>query len=273
MIRLRSTTLRSSRTLPCQAWRSSAAIYPLSIVSIRRPILSANCAAKNRAYSAISPGRSRSDGRWMRKTERRKKRSSRKFPEAISFSRSRFVAAMIRRSTLVGRVSPILMNSPHSSTRSSLACSSTGISPISSRKSVPLSASSNNPFLSLVAPVKLPARWPNNSLSSSSLEKAEQLTATNAPFARGLAWWMACAKTSLPVPVSPVSSTEVSVTATLRASATALRRASDEPMMRSNECSSESLSSRRASRRCICAFSVARLSSGNILLLSSPLVM
>ena len=180
---------------------------------------------------------------------------------------------MIRRSTFVGRVSPILMNSPLSSTRSSLACNSTGISPISSRNSVPLSASSNSPFLSFVAPVKLPARWPKSSLSSSSLEKAEQLTATNASLARGPAWWIACAKTSLPVPVSPVSSTDVSVAATLRARFTACRSASDEPMMRSNECSSESFASKRASRRCIRAFSVARLSSGRILLLSSPLVM
>jgi len=62
------------------------------------------------------------------------------------------------------------------------------------------------------------------------IKQAMPSAETNAPFARGLAWWMACAKTSLPVPVSPVSSTEVSVTATLRASATALRRDSDEPM-------------------------------------------
>ena len=63
-----------------------------------------------------------------------------------------------------GRVSPILMNSPHSSTRSSLACSSTGISPISSRKSVPWSATSNFPARSARASVKAPLTWPNSSL-------------------------------------------------------------------------------------------------------------
>ena len=105
------------------------------------------------------------------------------------------------------------------------------------------------------------------------LEKAEQFTATNASCARRLAWWMARANTSFPVPVSPVNSTEVSVTATFRASSTASRSAAEEPITRSKEFSSESLSSKRASRRCIWAFSEARLSNGSILLLSSPLVM
>ena len=42
-------------------------------------------------------------------------------------------------------------------------------------------------------------------------------TATKGPFARGLAAWIAWASTSLPVPVSPSSSTAVSDCAARRA--------------------------------------------------------
>src|SRR5205807_2081338 len=44
---------------------------------------------------------------------------------------------------------------------------------------VPLSASSNLPGFSLVAPVKAPRSWPNSSLSRSSLGSAAQLIFTN----------------------------------------------------------------------------------------------
>ena len=49
------------------------------------------------------------------------------------------------------------------------------MSPISSRKTVPSSASSNLPGLAAVAPVNAPFSWPNSSLSSSVSTMAEQL--------------------------------------------------------------------------------------------------
>ena len=63
---------------------------------------------------------------------------------------------------------PTRKNSSSCRTWSSLACSRMAISPISSRKMVPWSASSNLPGFSAVAPVKAPRSWPNSSLSSSS---------------------------------------------------------------------------------------------------------
>ena len=57
-----------------------------------------------------------------------------------------------------------------------LRCS--GRSPISSRKSVPLSAASKSPTRALTAPVKAPRTWPKSSLSTRSTGMAEQLTAT-----------------------------------------------------------------------------------------------
>jgi hypothetical protein len=50
---------------------------------------------------------------------------------------------------------------------------------------VPPSAASKRPILSLMAPVKLPFTWPNNSDSSSVLVIAPQLTRTNGRSLRG----------------------------------------------------------------------------------------
>ena len=52
------------------------------------------------------------------------------------------------------------------------------VSPISSRKIVPPSATSKSPFLSAWAPVKAPRLWPNSSLSSSVSGSAPQFCAT-----------------------------------------------------------------------------------------------
>ena len=60
-----------------------------------------------------------------------------------------------------------------------------GSSPISSRKSVPPSASSNRPGLLSVAPVNAPRTWPNSSLSNSVSTTAEQLTVTKRRSRRG----------------------------------------------------------------------------------------
>ena len=64
-------------------------------------------------------------------------------------------------------------------TRSSFAWTSSGSSPISSRKSVPPSASSNRPSLRCSAPVNAPFSWPKSSLSTSAGGIAPQFTFTN----------------------------------------------------------------------------------------------
>ena len=66
--------------------------------------------------------------------------------------------------------------------------------------------------------------WPKSSDSSNSLEMAAQLIETNFLSLRGLASWMALANFSLPVPLSPRSSTDTSRSAARRARPTATRR-------------------------------------------------
>jgi len=105
------------------------------------------------------------------------------------------------------------------STRSSLTCSATGMSPISSRNSVPPLAAWNRPGWLATAPVNAPFTWPNSSDSSRFSGIAPQLTATNGWLARGLARWMAWATSSLPLPLSPRISTLASEAATSLASA------------------------------------------------------
>ena len=179
---------------------------------------------------------------------------------------------MIRTLTLVGFVSPIFIYSPVSSILNNLACSSKAISPISSKNIVPLSASSNNPFLSFSAPVKDPALCPNISLSSNSLLNEEQLTATKFFFDRLLFWCIAWANTSFPVPVSPVNNTGTSVDATFWAKAIASLITRDFPNMESNVYFSPVHFSELWPCLFKRAFSVAFESNGMILLLSSPLV-
>ena len=82
-----------------------------------------------------------------------------------------------------------------------------GISPTSSRKIVPPCAASKKPARSCKAPVNAPRRWPNSSLSSSDSGTAAQFTAMNGFSPLGLARCSARATSSLPVPVSPVTST------------------------------------------------------------------
>ena len=99
--------------------------------------------------------------------------------------------------------------------RSTLACASRLISPISSRNKVPPEASSNFPFFCLIAEVNDPFSCPNSSLSISSEGIAAQLTSIKALSLRWLFscnWW---ATNSLPQPFGPVMSTRASETATL----------------------------------------------------------
>ena len=102
----------------------------------------------------------------------------------LGLARSRLVAETTRTSTLIVSSPPTRSNSRSCSTRRSLICSAGVTSPISSRNSVPLSASSKRPSLRLMAPVKAPFSWPNSSDSSSVSASAPQLTLTNGPSAR-----------------------------------------------------------------------------------------
>jgi len=97
------------------------------------------------------------------------------------------------------------MTSRVSSTRRSLACTPRSSSAISSRKSVPPWAAWTYPSESAVAPEYAPFCAPNNSRSASASGMVAQLTATNGPSAPRLARWNNRAASSLPEPLSPVS--------------------------------------------------------------------
>ena len=78
-----------------------------------------------------------------------------------------------------------MVNSPSCSTRSSRVCASGGMSPISSRNSVPPFGLLEAALVPrLCAPVKAPRSWPNSSLSISSRGIAAMLMATNGPSRR-----------------------------------------------------------------------------------------
>src|SRR5258708_2825224 len=70
------------------------------------------------------------------------------------------------------------------STRSILACKASGMSPISSRNSVPPLVCSNLPMRLRSAPVKAPFSCPNSSLSRSCSGMAAQFSARNEALAR-----------------------------------------------------------------------------------------
>jgi hypothetical protein len=79
---------------------------------------------------------------------------------------------------------------------------------------VPPLASRKRPGRAVRASVKAPRTWPKSSLSSRLCGTAAQLIATKGPLCRALIPWMARATSSLPVPLSPVTSTVASVEAT-----------------------------------------------------------
>src|SRR6478736_288288 len=132
----------------------------------------------------------------------------------MACSRLRCVAAMMRTLQRYCSALPTRSKTLSCSTRSSLTCMGRLMSPISSRNSVPPSASSNRPLRVATAPVNAPFSWPNSSLSSRSAGMAPQFTAMKGRLRRGLEWWIALATTSLPVPDSPRISTLDSCPAT-----------------------------------------------------------
>ena len=79
---------------------------------------------------------------------------------------------------------------------------------------MPRSAAWKRPGLVATAPVNAPRTWPNSSDSSRFSGMAPQLMVTNGPLARCDRLCSSRAISSLPVPVSPVISTEMSVAAT-----------------------------------------------------------
>ena len=85
----------------------------------------------------------------------------------------------MRTSTRRGRSSPRRWISPFCSARSSLACTSSGSSPTSSRNRVPPLAASKRPGRSATAPENAPLAWPNSSLSASDSGRAAQFTCTS----------------------------------------------------------------------------------------------
>ncbi len=83
--------------------------------------------------------------------------------------------------------------------------------------------------MSRTAPVNAPFTWPNISDSSRGSGRAAQFSATRPRLQRRLWWWMNWAKSSLPVPLSPVRKTDASVAATLRANSMAFRNTGETP--------------------------------------------
>ncbi len=124
------------------------------------------------------------------------------------------MAAMTRTSTLMSCRLPSRENWPSCNTCSSLAWRGSGSSLISSRKMVPLLASSNFPGFSRWAPVKAPRSYPNSSLSKSSLGSAAEFTFTKGRSRRCERRCSRSATISLPTPLSPQTRTVTSVGAT-----------------------------------------------------------
>ena len=102
----------------------------------------------------------------------------------------------MRASKGTGSLAPTGMTVRVSITRSIFAWTSRGSSAISSRKSVPLSASRKCPGLSRTAPVKAPRRCPKSSLSSGVGGSAAQMIARKGPACRGESAWRACPHSS-----------------------------------------------------------------------------
>ena len=139
---------------------------------------------------------------------------------------------MTRTLTRISSEPPTMRNAPSSSTRSRSPCPFGDRSPISSRNSVPPSASWKRPGLVAMAPVKAPLTWPNSSASSNCSASAAQFTEMKGRSRRALCAWMERATISLPVPLSPSISTVTSLLATSSMSRATARMASHSPTSR-----------------------------------------
>ena len=146
-----------------------------------------------------------------------KKRSS---LNCLFFTRawiSRFDATTILTSIFLVTVSPTRLTFSLSRKWSNFTWRSCGISVISSKNSVPLSAISNIPgFPSLFAPVNAPLTYPNSSLSRSVAGIAPQFTWINGPFRLSEYSCIKRAIRLLPTPDSPWRKTVTPTSETFR---------------------------------------------------------
>jgi hypothetical protein len=94
---------------------------------------------------------------------------------------------------------------------------------------VPPAADSIRPGFPLTAPVNDPRSYPNNSDWIRLGGRAPQLIGTNGPLARGELAWIACAASSLPLPLSPQINTGALTGATFRICARSAAIAADSP--------------------------------------------
>jgi hypothetical protein len=118
----------------------------------------------------------------------------------------------------------------------------------------------------LVAPVNAPFTCPNSSLSSSASGIAAQFTVTSLAARRRLRSWIARATSSLPVPLSPVISTEASVSATRSTRSNTSRIAALSPISappRPTATRARSRATSRVSARCRTARSAASTSTSS----------
>ena len=111
---------------------------------------------------------------------------------------------------------------------------------------VPVSASSKRPSRRSAAPVKAPFSCPNSSDSSSVSGSAAQLTAMNGLPRRGERSCSALATSSLPVPLSPCTSTVLDTGAICSILTSTSWMAALSPMMPVRSCSRRRSISRRA---------------------------
>ena len=156
--------------------------------------------------------RSRSGGRSDRARWRGARRGRRRSaPRRPAAGRSRLVAATMRKSTSCQSFSPRRLTTRSSSTRSSLTCVDSGVSSISSRKTVPPRAAISWPSYAAPRPRTRRGRSRTAPPPSARSGIAAQLIGTKAGRCAPTRRAAARAITSLPVPVSPVSSTGIEV--------------------------------------------------------------
>ena len=129
------------------------------------------------------------------------------------------------------------------------------MSPISSKNTVPPSASSNFPGLVVVAPVKAPFTCPKSSLSKRFSGMAPQLIDMNGFARRRDFLWIARATRPLPVPVSPLMRMVLSQSATFSISSNISSMRELRPIISSNRATVEefSASTAGAEDRSICS--------------------
>ena len=171
----------SSRTLPRHGWRVSSSTA--SAVSCRRGRPSPAASARKWRASGVDVV-----GPFAQRRQR-DRHDVEAVVEVLAELAGRRSAApgrgwwrrRSRASTAISSRPPTRRIVPDCSARSSRVCACIGMSPISSRNSVPPAACSNLPICRATAPVKAPFSCPNSSLSISSAGIAAALTATNGP--------------------------------------------------------------------------------------------